>query len=70
MRSGEVTIPDPHIDRDPPFDQSHTVTVQKRLEIKLSTATVIMLFEFQHQVDEELYATNYEYMQYINSNSV
>ena len=32
------TITDPHFDRDPPFDRSHPVTVQKRLEFKLSTA--------------------------------
>ena len=42
------------IDRNPPFDQSHTVTVQKRLEIKLSTATVLMLFESQHQVERRI----------------
>ena len=29
---------DPHINHDPPFDQSQHVTVQKRLEFKLSMA--------------------------------
>ena len=33
------TNPDPHIDHDPPLDLSQHVTVQKRLEIKLSTGS-------------------------------
>ena len=35
-REGILSM-DPHFDRDPPFDRSHPVTVQKRLEFKLST---------------------------------
>ena len=34
------TNTDPHIDHDPPFNQSQHVTVQKRLEFKLSTAFI------------------------------
>ena len=67
------TIPDPHIDsdHDPPssFDQSHTVTVQKRLEIKLSTATVLMLFGSQHQVERRITSICY-YMQCRNDNNL
>ena len=41
---------DPHFDQDPPFDLSHPVTVQKRLEFKLSTLQQLAILQMRSRM--------------------